>query len=206
MIGQLFVNGGGIVTPGDEYPGILTCSNVVFSTGSTLSVLLQGTNEGTGYDQLNVRGTVLINPGVNLSVKKSFAGATNDSFLFVRNDGGVVPSGTFNGHADASTFSASGSQFQIVYGMADLGNGITLKELSFPPSPQFFSFTNAAGILQFSGTGTPGLTYSILASTNLSQTNWTEFGIVTPDKTGAFGFTDEHLTNHAQFFYRLQLP
>ena len=161
---------------------------------------------GSRYDQLNVKGTVIINSGVNLSVTKGFSGATNDAFLFVRNDGIDAPLGTFNGLANSSTFSTNGSKFRIVYGFGTLGNGITLTELSVPPAPQFFSFTNAAGLLQFSGTGLPGVTYTLMASTNLSQTNWMNFGVVTPDKTGAFHFVDAYVTNNTQIFYRLLLP
>jgi hypothetical protein len=61
------------------------------------------------------------------------------------------------------------------------------------------------GVFQLSFTNTPGLNFSILASTNIavSVTNWTVLGMPTENPAGQYQFTDS-VTNNVQF-YRVRL-
>jgi N-acetylneuraminic acid mutarotase len=63
-----------------------------------------------------------------------------------------------------------------------------------------------SGAFQFSFTNTPGLSFSALATTNLSLSlsNWTTLGSVTEISPGQFQFTDTQATNKPQRFYRIQ--
>jgi hypothetical protein len=59
-----------------------------------------------------------------------------------------------------------------------------------------------AGVLQWAGLS--NLTYTVLASTNLSETNWSVLGTVLSPDTKIF-FTNAPATN-AQQFFRVTYP
>ncbi len=79
-------------------------------------------------------------------------------------------------------------------------------------SPTAIVLTNptvlANGSFQFAFTNTPGVAFSALAATNLSQplTNWTVLGGVTESPAGHFQFTDPQATNFPQRFYSVHSP
>jgi hypothetical protein len=89
---------------------------------------------GSGYDQLNVTGTVALtaNAPLNISLGLGFTPADNQSFIVLRNDGvdGInVASGFFSNAGDpspkAKRFTAAGQQFSISYVGGD-GNDVAL--------------------------------------------------------------------------------
>jgi autotransporter-associated beta strand protein len=117
IVGNI-TNAGGVLAPGSS-PGILTSSNVVFSTPvADFTVELNGTTPGTGYDQLNVRGTVSLGLAA-LNVVPNFSALdapTNGAvFTIINNDGVDAISSTFNGLANNAVFTAGGLQFRINY-------------------------------------------------------------------------------------------
>jgi hypothetical protein len=63
------------------------------------------------------------------------------------------------------------------------------------------------GSFQLNFTNTPGTTYTILASTNLSLSvsNWTNLGTTTETAAGQFQFTDTQAAGKAARFYRVRL-
>src|SRR5262249_15006707 len=77
----------GAIAPGAS-PGILTCSS--FNAGATgsgiLEIELNGTTPGTGYDQINARGTVTLT-GVTLNPTLNFPSSAKDQFTIINNDG-----------------------------------------------------------------------------------------------------------------------
>ena len=81
----LFVFSGATVAPGDiGITGILDTGNASFVTGSTFHVRLDGPTAGTGYDQLNVTGTVnldaLTTGGATLDLDMMTTPAIGDTF------------------------------------------------------------------------------------------------------------------------------
>ncbi|HXJ76799.1 MAG TPA: autotransporter-associated beta strand repeat-containing protein, partial [Candidatus Dormibacteraeota bacterium] len=109
---------GGVVAPGSS-PGMLTSSNVVFSGAtSDFTVELNGTTAGSGYDQLNVRGTVALG-GATLHVVPNFSpfdAPTNGTiFTIINNDGAEAVSGTFAGLPNNFLLTAGGQSFVINY-------------------------------------------------------------------------------------------
>ena len=58
------------ITPGNNGPGILTCSNVAM-TNMHFVAELNGTTPGAGHDQLNVRGTVALAGSNNLKTRQT---------------------------------------------------------------------------------------------------------------------------------------
>jgi autotransporter-associated beta strand protein len=136
--GALSVAGGGVVAPGDGV-GILNTKNVVMALGSTLSLELNTSTPATGYDQLNVTGTVDVT-GATLTLGGSYhGGATNDVFFVLLNDGTDAITGTFNGLAEGShVLSGTGQDFIITY-LADAdtsnltgGNDVALQAVPEP--------------------------------------------------------------------------
>ena len=117
---------GGVVAPGTS-PGILTCSNVVFSGAiSAFTVELNGAIAGSDYDQLNVRGTnSLGNCTLNLSVGGGFLPVEGVPLVILNNDGGEAITGAFNGLAEGAIKSVGNFDFRISY-VGGSGNDVTL--------------------------------------------------------------------------------
>jgi len=113
VVGNLQVFGS--VAPGSS-PAILTCSNVAFASRGDYFVELNGTTVGTGYDQLNVRGTNQLGGStLHVAVGPAFALAEGERFTIINNDGSEAIVGTFNGLAHGSLLTAGGLQFRILY-------------------------------------------------------------------------------------------
>ena len=122
-VGRLQVFGN--VAPGTS-PGTLTTSNVTFTAGGDYFVELNGPNPGTGYDQLNVRGTnQLANSTLHLSVGGGFSPLDGDEFVILNNDGSDAIVGTFAGLPSNSIVTAGAMQFRIRYFDA-FGNDVVL--------------------------------------------------------------------------------
>ena len=105
----------GSIRPGTS-PGILTCSNVSFASQGDYFVELNGSTAGTGYDQLNVRGTNQLGGStLHVAVGAGFAPFEGDRLTIINNDGSEAIQGTFGGLANGSVFTADGLQFRILY-------------------------------------------------------------------------------------------
>jgi hypothetical protein len=79
-------------------------------------------------------------------------------------------------------------------------------DLNYQP-PRLTGATLGNGSFQINFTNTPGTTYTILASTNLSLSvgNWTVLGTTTEIAAGQFQFTDSQATTNKLRFYRARL-
>jgi len=64
------------------------------------------------------------------------------------------------------------------------------------------------GAFQFAFTSTPGATFTVLSSTNLSLplSNWTVVGVATNTAPGVFQFTTQPMKNDSQRFYIIRSP
>jgi fibronectin-binding autotransporter adhesin len=109
------INSGGTLAPGNEAVGVLGTGNLTFNSGSHLGLELLGTTPATGYDQVNVTGTVALN-GSDLQLSLgAFTPAPGDLFYLILNDGPEAITGSFAGFSEGSFFSAGGQDFQITY-------------------------------------------------------------------------------------------
>src|SRR5262249_33431943 len=79
-----------------------------------------------------------------------------------------------------------------------------------PPTPIQLTQMAATinGAFQFSFANTPGATFTVLATTNVSLplSNWTVLGPVSEGPPGQFQFTDTQATNHPARLYRIRWP
>jgi CSLREA domain-containing protein len=136
----LTVQSGGTVAPGTS-PGILNTGNVTFDSSSTFAVEINGTAAGSGYDQLNVTGTVSLSDAI-LGRTGSHNPSEGDQFIIINNDGSEAINGTFNGLPEGTiipNFLASGFGAQITYAGGLNSNDVVLTvvaaEVSVAVSP-----------------------------------------------------------------------
>lgn len=125
-VGPVTVQSGGKIAPGAS-PGILNVGNTAFSSGSTFAVEINGTTAGTGYDQLNVTGTIDLG-SATLSLSGSHTPVAGQTFTIIVNDGADAVTGTFSGLAEGAiipNFLGSGLTAQISY-VGGTGNDVTL--------------------------------------------------------------------------------
>lgn len=124
--GTLVVNSGGTVDPGspNTATGILGSTSVNFHSGSTYQVQTNGTTAGSGYDQLDVTGSVTLGGTLTVSAV-GFTPSSGSTFTIIKNDGTDAVSGTFVGLSEGALFSADGVTFQISY-VGGSGNDVVL--------------------------------------------------------------------------------
>ena len=122
-VGPVTVNG--TLAPGGAAPtGVLNTGNLVFASGATFAVDVNGTTAGSGYDQANVTGTVTLNNAtLTVTIPAGFRAASGATFILINNDGADPVPDTFAGQAEASTISAGGQNFTISYQGGD-GNAL----------------------------------------------------------------------------------
>jgi hypothetical protein len=150
----------------------------------------------SGVRSLDANGT-----GVYFSVDD---GVTALKF-FNPNDGGDIQDWMSSTPPDSFDAFVSDSE-QLTLSAADLTSlDILGYKLNYVP-PRLIGATLGNGTFQLNFTNTPGTTYTVLATTNLtlSVTNWTVLGTTTETLAGQFQFTDSQATN-ALRFYRVQL-
>jgi autotransporter-associated beta strand protein len=116
-------------------PGILHTGNLTLGPLTTVSLELNGSTPGSGYDQLVASPAANVAPGgATLSVSVGFTPALNQLFTVIDNQSATPVAGTFAGLAEGASLTAGGDQLQISYIGGD-GNDVTLKNLTAPPSP-----------------------------------------------------------------------
>jgi len=132
VIGPVTVNANGKIAPGVS-PGLLSTGDISFAAPSTFAVELNGTAAGTGYDQLDVGGTVNLG-GTTLSGSLGFTPPGGSVFRIVNNDGVDPVVGTFSGLAEGATVTIGAVNFTVSYKGGD-GNDVTLTApgVALPP-------------------------------------------------------------------------
>ena len=188
------------VAPGDS-PGVLYSGDFGGGGGGTLQVELNGPTLGSGYDQLNVSGTVNLT-GMSLSASLGYASSVNDQFTIIANDGSDAVTGTFSGLPQGKKLYLGKELFQISY-TGGSGNDVVLTRLTTPPPPTLYIEPTApASVRLFWATNDPP--FSLQTATNLPSTNW----IAASPAPVAIG-TNNVVTNAAsspEQFYRLSNP
>lgn len=136
------ITASGNIAPGAS-PAILTCSNVAFNSFGDFSVELNDLAPDSGYDQLNVRGTVNLGAAMlHVTLGPDFAPLDGQRFTIITNDGIDAVTGTFAGLANGSVFTVGPRQFRIVYNSGS-GNDVQLIVTNIPV--RFFLYQTASG-------------------------------------------------------------
>jgi hypothetical protein len=132
-------------------------------------------------------------------------GVTALKFFNPNNGGDIQDWTTSSPHDSFDAFIPSG-----VKGILSAADMTTLDilgyKLNYQP-PHLTALALGNGSFQLNFTSTPGTSYTILASTNLSLSlsNWSNLGTMTETSAGHFQFTDTPPANAAQRFYRARL-
>src|SRR5207249_2927332 len=103
-----------------------------------------GVTAGSGFDQLNVNGSVALSNAL-INVVLGFSPPIGASFLIINNDGTDPVIGTFSGLPEGAVLNVSGLAFRISY-VGGSGNDVVLTRIS--PPVRFDSITrltNAQG-------------------------------------------------------------
>jgi autotransporter-associated beta strand protein len=170
-VGRINMTGSSAVLAPGASPGILTCSNLNASAlgNGTLQIELNGTIPGSGYDQVNVRGTVTLS-NINLNASLNFPAASSNEFVIISNDGADAVLGAFNGLPQGAQLSLGGGVFNISYTGGD-GNDVVLTHLfALPPPILYIEDLGQGNVRVFWSTNYPA--YNLQYNKNLSTTNW----------------------------------
>jgi fibronectin-binding autotransporter adhesin len=125
---------GGIISPGNS-PGEVNSGNLTLDSSSSLVEQIGGTTPGTGYDQINVTGTVSLGSAtLNTSLYNGFEPSLSDVYTIINNDGSDAVTGTFAGLAQGATFTVGDVTFTISY-TGGTGNDVTLTATTVPGAP-----------------------------------------------------------------------
>ena len=113
------------IDPAGSSTGILNTQSVVFASGSTFNVQVNGTTlAGTDYDQLNVTGAVnLGNATLNAAGIVTSEGVP---IVLINNDGNDTVIGTFNGLAEKANVTINGKRFVVTYQGGSNNNDVVL--------------------------------------------------------------------------------
>ena len=102
VAGTLGIDAGGTLAPGEipigTNPGTLTTNDVVFTSGATFAIDINGTTPGIDYDQLQVNGNVTLGLGVaDLILSGTLLPDIGQTFVIISNNGANPVNGFFNG-------------------------------------------------------------------------------------------------------------
>ncbi len=122
----------GAIAPGlSSGTGILATGNLALNAPSSINIDLNGTTVGSGYDEIDVTGTVSLG-GATLSVALGFVPPPFSTFTIINNDSTDAVTGTFAGLPQGARLTAGGVSFSISYN-SGTGNDVVLTAL--PPAP-----------------------------------------------------------------------
>jgi hypothetical protein len=130
----------GVLSPGNS-PGIFASGNISWSGGSRFKAEMSGPNPGTGYDQLQVTGTVDIgNATLDISDPTfSYTPAPGAKHYIILNDGSDPVVNTFKSFPEGATVVINSIPYTISYvGNGDggsVGNDVVLIAPGTPMNP-----------------------------------------------------------------------
>jgi autotransporter-associated beta strand protein len=139
LLGTLRVSAGATLAPGAS-PGVLHSGSVVFTSGSTFALEIEGATVGTEYDQLDVTGTVDLGEAT-LALSGGYTPPSGSTFVILNNDGSDPATGTFAGLAEGGTLTLNSVSLKISYHGGD-GNDVTLR--ASPPTAASVAYFEAS--------------------------------------------------------------
>jgi len=154
-VGGITNYSGGIVSPGDFGPGLLTCGDAYLQSGSTFRFYLDGPRSGIDYSALIALGTATLT-GAVLNVDQELQVPLGvGSVLYPIQADSVV--GTFNGLPDGSAFNLGGIGYQINY----TANYVQMTVTSVPGISSGYSVSGGTGNHTISPNGCNDLYLSV---------------------------------------------
>ena len=168
-IGNLNVDG--TVSPGAS-PGKLNCGNVTFGSAGSLAVELNGNTVGSGYDQLNVVGTVNLTGAALSPPTVGFLPKEGDQFIIVTNDSTEAVTSTFDsGLTEGAVVYDSSYKFSFLISYkGGSGNDVVLIMTNrfLPPGPAMVWSGNGNGAIETNECNLLSLSLSNLSVVTMS--------------------------------------
>jgi autotransporter-associated beta strand protein len=126
IVGMPVVFFGGTVAPGNApgSTGVLSTGAFNTTTGSVVSLDINGTTAGTQYDQISATGGVYLYDAT-LALNFGYTPAIGDTFVLFNNTTAGAVGGTFAGLPEGSTLTFGAATFTITYAGGD-GNDVVL--------------------------------------------------------------------------------
>ena len=138
-VGGLFINGGGILSPGQNCMTVNGGGGL--SIGGTYDVVLGGTTPCSGYTQVVVTGSgstvdfgTATTGTLNITLSKGFTPKSGDTFVIIDNKAGQAINQTFNNLPEGSDITVSGYIFKITY-KGGTTNNVELTYVGVPKTP-----------------------------------------------------------------------
>lgn len=114
----------GIIAPGNSAGILNNLGDIDLQSGSTFQMEIGGLAVGTGYDQLNVTGTVTLAGLLNVTMTSGYNPNSGDLFFLIANDESEAIAGKFsNANVDDTTVVRLGGRDWLISYKADLGTG-----------------------------------------------------------------------------------
>ena len=194
---------GGTIYNNNFWVHPIALKNLSLDSASTLRVDLISP-QATGLSRLSVVGAVNLG-NVKLDVSVKYPSTIGTKFQIITNDGNDMVSGTFKDLSEGATFVRGTNQFQITY-KGGTGNDVVLTHIGNAAAPHISSVESLPnGQKKITGTGFPGLTYTVDASTDLKT--WISIGTATAASPGGeLVFIDPDAPNFPYRFYRFLAP
>jgi autotransporter-associated beta strand protein len=167
-VGALTANGA--IAPGAS-PGCLTCGNVTFGSSSSLGIELNGNTACSGYDRLNVVGTVNLTGAALPPVTVGFLPKQGDQFTIVANDSTDAVTGTFDSLAEGAVVTDSTGKFNFRVSYAgSSGNDVvlTMTNLSLTAGPAVVWSGNGNGAIETDECNLLNLTINNISASAMS--------------------------------------
>jgi autotransporter-associated beta strand protein len=177
----------GAISPGGAGPAVFRSGDVAFDPGSSFIIKVNGSDPGSGYDQLGATGSVRLAGNPTLVATAGFAAAIGNTFTILTSSGGIT--GTFNGLPNNAMLNISGQTFQIAY----TSNSVVLTRVVSAPTVTLTSSPNASVFGQpvtFTATvaATPPAIGTPTGAVNFME-GTTVLGTATLDASGVATFT-----------------
>jgi hypothetical protein len=119
-----------MLAPGTASPGVLTIGGAVtFNSLATLSVLINGTDAGTGYAQVQARGPIDLGSST-LTLSFASEPPVGSALEILTNTGTAPINNAFIGLDEGTVFAEGGYQFQITYQGGTGANSVVLTRLA----------------------------------------------------------------------------
>jgi hypothetical protein len=150
----LTFNSGSTLSPGGTGSAgrLVQTGNLTMAGGSTFHLNLNGDTVTTGFDRVEVIGTVALGGATLAGSTVGFSAGAGDRYFVLLNDGTDAISGTFNGVAQNGVTILDGYQFQVSY-TGDFatnaltgGNDIVLYNFTPVPEPASVLAVSAAAL------------------------------------------------------------
>jgi hypothetical protein len=120
----------GTVAPGTTDPGVLAVAGAVtFTPLTTFRALVNGTDPGSGYSQLQAGGPIDLGSST-LNLELGFEPPVGSRYEILTTSDPALVRGTFSGLPEGATFSQGGFTFQITYQGGAGGNSVVVTRLA----------------------------------------------------------------------------